>query len=69
MYYDFIKYENDQLNEGLNYDTIERDDLLILKIFYSSLNYMSYKESPSISIFGLISNLGGTLGLFLGKYC
>ena len=34
MYYDFIKYENDQLNEGLNYDIIEQDVLLVLKIFY-----------------------------------
>ena len=44
------------------------ENFLVLKIFYGSMNFMSYKESPSMTVFELISNLGGTLGLFLGKY-
>jgi hypothetical protein len=47
---------------------LNRDDFLILRIFYGSFNYMSYRESPFMSFFGLVSNLGGILGLFLGNY-
>jgi hypothetical protein len=37
-----------------------------LKIYFGSMNYLEYSELPSISIFSLVSNLGGTLGIFLG---
>ena len=50
-------------------EEITSQDLLKLKIFFGSLNFMSYNESPSMSVFGLVSNLGGILGLFLGKNC
>ena len=56
----------------LNRSLIERDkeiqsnDFIRLKIFYGSLSQIEYKESPSMTLFGLISNLGGVLGLFLG---
>ncbi len=45
-----------------------KDDLINLRIYLNSMSSMFYKETPSMSIFGLISNLGGTLGLFLGKF-
>ena len=68
MYYDFIKHEFEKVNHEIyDINTFKPDDLLILRIFYGSLNYMSYKESRSMTLFDLISNLGGTLGLFLGK--
>ncbi len=44
------------------------DDLVRLKIYYGSMSYIQYKESPIMSIYGLISNLGGSLGLFLGTF-
>ena len=47
-------------------ENIDREDLVLLKIFYGSLSYVLYRETPSMSSFGLISNLGGILGLFLG---
>jgi hypothetical protein len=42
------------------------ESVVRLKIYFGSMNYLEYKESPSISLFSLISNLGGTLGIFLG---
>ena len=58
---DYAKYHNNVTN-----DSVDIENLVILKIFYGSMSYMSYKEWPSMSVFGLISNLGGILGLFLG---
>ena len=37
-----------------------------LSIYYNSFSYINYKESPTISIYSLISNIGGVLGLLLG---
>ena len=61
---DYVKYHNNLTN-----DSVDIENLVILKIFYGSMSYMSYKEWPSMSVFGLISNLGGILGLFLGITC
>ena len=41
-------------------------NVLSLNIFYDDLNYMLVEEVPSIDFLTLISNIGGTLGLFLG---
>ena len=38
------------------------------RIIFVSMSYMKYVESPTMGFFDLISNLGGTLGLFLGKH-
>ena len=35
-------------------------------INYESLSYLSYQESPSISVYNLVSNIGGAIGLLLG---
>ena len=37
-----------------------------LKIYYSKLSYLSLTESPKTSIIDLFSNIGGTLGLYVG---
>ena len=39
---------------------------LILNIAFDSLSYLNYEESPSISVYNLISNIGGVIGLLLG---
>jgi hypothetical protein len=65
MNIDYVKYHDNITNK--NVDSVIENNLLILKIFYGSLSYMSYKEWPTMSLFGLISNLGGILGLFLGN--
>ena len=35
-------------------------------INYESLSYLNYEESPSISVYNLVSNIGGAIGLLLG---
>ena len=37
-----------------------------LYINYNSLSYLNYEESPSISVYNLVSNIGGAIGLLLG---
>jgi hypothetical protein len=37
-----------------------------LRVYYEDLKYTLIKQQPKIELFGLISNIGGTLGLFLG---
>jgi hypothetical protein len=37
-----------------------------INIYYSSLKYTYISESPQTTVFGLLSGLGGSLGMFLG---
>jgi len=37
-----------------------------LRFYYGDLKYTLIKQQPKIELFGLISNIGGLLGLFLG---
>jgi hypothetical protein len=39
---------------------------LNLAINYDTSSYLNYEESPSISIYNLVSNIGGAIGLLLG---
>jgi hypothetical protein len=43
-----------------------KNGLVSLKIYYDTLSYTEIQESPSITEISLVSNIGGTLGLFLG---
>ena len=43
-----------------------KNGLVSLKIYYDTLSYTEIEESPSITEISLVSNIGGTLGLFLG---
>jgi len=36
------------------------------RVYNEDLKYTLIKQQPKIELFGLISNVGGTLGLFLG---
>jgi hypothetical protein len=36
------------------------------RVYFEDLKYTLIKQQPKIELFGLISNIGGTLGLFLG---
>ena len=42
------------------------DSVLRLNIFYETLTYTNNQETASIDAFTIMSNFGGTLGLFLG---
>ena len=35
-------------------------------VYYDSQRFIQYKEAPSMTGYNLLSNIGGTLGLFLG---
>jgi hypothetical protein len=63
---DIFKRDLKKSNRLFNEENLE-SDLIRLKIFFGSMSYVSYKETPSMNLFDLVSNLGGTLGLFLGK--
>jgi hypothetical protein len=49
----------------LSYEDV-KERLLILNVYYSKLSYIKISESPKTSINDLLSNLGGTLGLYVG---
>jgi hypothetical protein len=78
LYYDYcqsvcplecnkVKYFNSISNSKVDYASNDTtDDIVYLSIYFGSMSYIEYKETPSITIFGLVSNLGGTLGIFLG---
>ena len=51
---------------GLGVDTELKDSLIVLSVYYSSLDYSLLSKSPKTKTFDLISNVGGLLGLFLG---
>lgn len=46
--------------------TALKSNLLQIAVYYSNLGYDSYSETENMSLLDLISNIGGTLGLFLG---
>lgn len=52
-------------NFSLNHEDLKKN-ILKLNIYFESLSYASITEQPSTNIVSLLSNIGGTLGLFLG---
>ena len=51
---------------GFNtYENVTRT-FFALRVYYDDLKYTLIKQQPKIELFDLISNIGGTLGLFLG---
>ena len=50
---------------GMTYDEL-KERSIALNIFYSNLNYLQISESPKTSLNDLMSNVGGTLGLYIG---
>lgn len=53
-------------NQTVSQETM-RKSLLKLNVYYEDLSYISITEIPTLNGISLISNIGGTLGLFLGK--
>jgi hypothetical protein len=51
---------------GFNtYENVSRT-FFAIRVYFDDLKYTLIKQQPKIELFGLISNVGGTLGLFLG---
>ena len=63
----FEQYNPFFLNKNATLDDfIEKS--LALHIYYPELKYTVISESPKESAISLLANIGGTLGLFLGKF-
>ena len=52
-------------NETLSSED-KMNSIIKFNVYYGSLSYTITTESPAMDIVGLLSNIGGTLGLFLG---
>ena len=50
---------------GLSYEQV-KSRTLELNIYYAELSYTKISESPQTSIIDLFSNIGGTMGLYVG---
>lgn len=53
------------VNEELTYESLKRN-MAQVSVYYGELGYEQYNEIPDTTWLDLISNIGGTLGLFLG---
>ena len=69
LYYDYIKsnsnLSSDFVYKNLTIDTA-KDSFAFVYFFYNSNSYTLTTELPSMDLVGLLANIGGTLGLFLG---
>jgi hypothetical protein len=54
------------LNPEITEHELTWESVLKFNIFYETLSYTIITESSAINLFSLVSNLGGTIGLFLG---
>ncbi|CAF1150674.1 unnamed protein product [Brachionus calyciflorus] len=68
---DFINEKNNEdLNDFFNFTGTNRrkmkNDLISLNVYYETLNYEEITEKESVEFVGLLSNIGGIAGLFLG---
>lgn len=46
--------------------SLDQNTVLAVNVFYSSSSYMKITEQPAITIYDLLPNVGGTMGLFVG---
>lgn len=59
------KFKSKFSNNNLTYDLLRRS-VLSFRIYFEKLSLDVTTETPSMTIVNLFSNIGGTLGLFLG---
>ena len=69
IYVDYIQshpnLSRDFVSKPINVDTVSQS-IVAVNVFYDSLSYEYSTESPQMSVFNLLANIGGNLGLFLG---
>ena len=69
VYADFINSKPNLLNDfsesQVNAETARRN-FVAADLYYNALAYSLSEEKPSLDIVGLLANIGGTMGLFLG---
>lgn len=61
----WIKYKYAKDISKLNYDSLKRS-MVQISVFYGDISYDHLDESAKTEVIDLVSNIGGTLGLFLG---
>ena len=49
----------------MSYESLRRN-MVQISVFYNNLGYDQYEELANVEVIDLVSNIGGTLGLFLG---
>jgi hypothetical protein len=54
-------------NKLLINDSLLDKDLVSLNVYFGSMSYLNYKENPLVNVYKVVSDIGGVLGLFLGK--
>jgi hypothetical protein len=59
-----IKFKVNPIFENLT--SADLNDLVFASVFYNDLEYTSISQLPKMDFFDLISNIGGSLGLFIG---
>lgn len=52
-------------NTQISYESIKKN-VLSLGVFYGTISYQKYSELKKTSLIDLVSNIGGTMGLFIG---
>jgi hypothetical protein len=60
------EYFSDSYSVNFSSYALLREYFYSINIYYSSLKYTYLSESPQTTVFGLLSSLGGSLGMFLG---
>jgi len=64
------KFYNDSIHTGFTNDFKTYENVsktfFSINVYYEDLKYTLISQQPKIELFGLISNLGGILGLFIG---
>lgn len=69
FYSKFCPLECESVSYSITINDYENDyesNLTALRVYFRSLKHTLIKQYPKLLIFDLISNIGGTLGLFIG---
>jgi hypothetical protein len=56
---------NGMINDNLTFEVV-KESVACVYVFFGELKYTEINENPSLSFIGLLSNIGGSLGLFAG---
>ncbi|XP_064650141.1 uncharacterized protein LOC135501772 [Lineus longissimus] len=65
--FEYVLNEIVSFNKSLHIDDVMiRNNMLALQVFYQSLSLTEVVKSPAYTWFSLLSDVGGTAGLFLG---
>jgi len=62
----YCPIECDSVSYSVEVNNLPIENALKLRVYYQSLKYTSITQIPKTKVFDLISNIGGTLGLFIG---